>query len=39
MVSESTQKIVNWNVDSLDWKGLSAEQVTIPELLDLPVGK
>lgn len=26
-LSSQHKKIVNWNVDSLDWKGLSAEQV------------
>lgn len=32
------KKIVNWNVDSLDWKGLSAEQVTTNVLTHVSPG-
>lgn len=32
------KKIINWNVDSLDWKNLSAEQVTTNILSDIRPG-
>lgn len=37
LVSQN-RKIINWNVDSLDWKGLSAEQVAINVLADIQPG-
>lgn len=37
MVSQG-KKIINWNVDSLDWKGLTAEQVSTNVLADIKPG-
>lgn len=37
MVSQG-KKIVNWNIDSLDWKGLTAEQVATNVLADIQPG-
>jgi peptidoglycan/xylan/chitin deacetylase (PgdA/CDA1 family) len=37
-LSSQNKKIVNWNVDSLDWKGLSAEQVATNVLAHVQPG-
>ena len=37
-LSSQHKKIVNWNVDSLDWKGLHAEQVTTNVLAQVHPG-